>query len=248
MGTSIVPMPQPPSDVARSERTDINALMEMALTSNEVTPEKLAQLFDLKVRIDARGAEAEFNRDFTALQMALPRVKKNGTINMGDKGAMRFARWEDVDAAIRPILALHGFVLSFSSEPVPSGVLMVCTLTHKGGHSKQSRMQLPPDSGAGRNGLQAIGSSRSYGKRYLALDILNIVTEGADDDGKTAEPISQDQADTINALISELGMDAEAKQRFLKYAGGAKSVALIQRNQYERCVAALERKRREMGE
>ena len=45
-------------------------------------------------------------------------------------------------------------------------------------------MPLPPDVGPGRNALQAMGSTLSYAKRYLAEMLFNIVRENEDDDGQ----------------------------------------------------------------
>jgi hypothetical protein len=45
-------------------------------------------------------------------------------------------------------------------------------------------MVLQLDTGPGRNQNQAMGSTLSYGKRYTAEMLLNIVREGEDTDGK----------------------------------------------------------------
>ena len=67
-------------------------------------------------------------------------------------------------------------------------------LSHRLGHSEQTTMQLPTDITGAKNPVQAIGSSTSYGKRYVAMALLNISSRGEDDDGHSANP-----APTIDA-------------------------------------------------
>src|SRR5690242_9609970 len=102
--------------VAQRPQTVLEIIADAA-TNPQVDPAKLAALFDLKERVDARDAEMAFNQAFARLQPKLPRVKKNGTIDLGRGGkAISFAKWEDVDAVIRPLLTEEGFSLSFTSK------------------------------------------------------------------------------------------------------------------------------------
>jgi hypothetical protein len=202
---------------------------------------KLTALLELKERIDRLDAEKEFNQAFSQLQLKLPRVKKNGTIELGGKGKIAFAKWEDVMEVLQPFLTTYGFSLSFTSQPVPSGVLMTCALTHQAGHSRQSVVQLPPDNGPGRNALQAIRSSSSYGKRGLTLDILNIVTEGADDDAHRAFPLTADQLNNVRNMVDACELKGNILKAFLNFAE-AGSVETIQQRDYDRVMEALRKK------
>jgi hypothetical protein len=47
-------------------------------------------------------------------------------------------------------------------------------------------MELPFDNSGSKNTVQAIGSSVSYGKRYVLCMLLNISTGGEDNDGNGA--------------------------------------------------------------
>ncbi len=227
--------------VAPEPATDgLLSVIAQAARDPQVDPAKLEALLGLKERIDAKQAEIEFNRAFARLQLRMPRVKKNGTIDLGRGKPIPFAKWEDVDAVIRPILSEEGFAVSFTSKPTASGVLMTCVLTHEMGHSKTSEMQLPPDAGPGRNGLQAIGSSRSYGKRYLACDILNIVTEGADDNGNAAGYITETQVNRVYDKIAECEMTPDRQRKLLQYANAA-SVEQIQAHRFDDVMAQLEK-------
>ena len=222
----------------------IIAIIAAAARDPQVDVSKMQALLDLKQRVDQQNAEIAFNQALTRLQPRLPRVRKNGEIDLGRGGKpLKFARYEDIDAAIRPLLTAEGFSLSFSSEPCASGVLMTCTLSHVMGHSKRSTMQLPADQGPGRNSLQAIGSSHSYGKRYLVCDMLNIVCDGADDDGNAAVALTDEQYEKLATMFDALAT-GEDKARFLKYMNVG-TVEAIRASDYQKAVSALAAKLRQ---
>lgn len=209
--------------------------------------EKLGKLLDLQERLDARAAEQEFNRDFAQAALDMPRVTKKGVIDLGgSKGKIPFAKYEDIDRVLRPIEARYGFSRSFSTEPAKDGILMTVCLAHRGGHHVKSTRFMPPDAGPGRNAMQAIGSASSYAKRYLTLDIWNIITEGQDDDASGSDPITDDQLQTIQNMLDELQMSPARMKKFLEFAK-ADGVAHIQRHRYDevllRLKEALEQRR-----
>lgn len=115
---------------------------------------------------------------------------------------------------------------------------MVCVLTHIGGHQITSECEVRPDEGPGRNATQAFGSGRSYAKRYLEKDVLNLITEGEDDDGRASGAISKDQVLTIETMLKDAGADAAFKKRLLTFAK-AESISLIQAHDYGRVLQAL---------
>ena len=171
---------------------------------------KLQALMDMQERLEQRDAKREFIAAYARLSAKLPRVKKNGTIELGaNKGSIPFARWEDMDKIIRPLMAAEGFTLSFDSNPrteAGGGLVVTGELMHRDGHSRTASMPLPLDTGPGRNNLQAQGSTLSYGRRYVAEMLLNIVREGADDDGAGSEGmalISDEQKTELQDLMKE---------------------------------------------
>ena len=212
-----------------------------AASDPRVDPEKLEKLLALKERIDARDAEREFAQDFAAASAEMPRVAKNGVIDMGGKGKMNFARYEDIDKALRPIEAKHGFMRTFMTDPTPGGITMTVKLIHKGGHSEKSSRFMPPDAGAGRNAMQAIGSASSYAKRYLTLDIWNIICEGVDNDGSLAEPLNEDERNKVYDLLHALELNDKGMKAFLKFAG-SDSVESIQRFKFDEIMVRLKEK------
>ena len=230
--------------VARQEPTVLDLIRDLA-TDDRVSVEKLAGLMQLQERAEARDAQREYTAAFARLQLALPRVTKGGKIDLGKGKPIAFAKWEDVDTEIRPILAEHGFSLNFPTRMEGVTLIMACVLSHVGGHSERAEAPVAADTGPGRNALQAVGSGRSYVKRYLTLDMLNIVTEGQDDDGRATGFVTDRQADSISDMLHETGIDADPARmsKFLTFAG-AKVVSEIYASEYRRVITALEAERR----
>lgn len=226
-------------------------IIHSAVLDSRVDPAKLSALLDLKVRMDGIEAQQAFNRDFAAMKPILPAIRKDGTVCQSEsKGGGKlysFARWDDIQDAIEPILSQFGFTLSFTSEAAASGVLMVAKLKHRAGHCEESRMQLPTDTSANKNNLQGLGSARAYGKRYLTLDMLDLKLIDMDDDGRKGGSrfVTEQQAASIMDLMAELGIDkAPAREAKFLELMGAKCVSEIHADRYKEAITRLEGRRR----
>lgn len=199
---SSVPVVAVPADAQQSMMNFI----AMALERPEIDAGKLKALLDMQREVAADDAKMQFNRALHAAQSEMPRVKKNGTIDLGGKGQIKFATFEDVDAVVRPIAHKHGFSYTFSINERSGqggGGIVIGQFRHVAGHSESLEMPLPLDSGPGRNNLQAMGSTFNYGKRYLVESFFSIVREGADDDGVRGGTVYID-ADTVIKITDEL--------------------------------------------
>jgi len=197
----------------------INIISSLA-TNEKVDPVKLSQILDIQERLLSKQAEQLFNDNLNQVQSKMPRVKRNGAVeyleDKKDKNspkvkAFNFARYEDIDEALRPLMIEHGFSISFDSQSRPDGggLIITGTLSHIGGHSRTSSIPLPLDNSGGKNNLQGMGSTLSYGKRYIICSLFNIVTEGQDDDGVLGAVVfaSEDQVNEIKNLIDETNTD-----------------------------------------
>ena len=69
----------------------------------------------------------------------------------------------------------------------------------------------------GKNAVQAIGSSVSYGKRYTASLLLNLTTRGEDDDGTAAGREPPIDASQILKLREQLSAMSKSERRFVAY-------------------------------
>ena len=239
-----------PQAVATREQPSVLEIIQAAIRE-KVDPANLERLLDFKVRVDAIEAEQAFNRDFAAMKARLPAIQKDGKVCQRDGGKLySFARWDDIHDAIDPVLSEFGFTLSFTSEAAASGVLMVAKLKHRAGHCEESRMQLPTDTSANKNNLQGLGSARSYGKRYLTLDLLDLKLIDMDDDGRRGGSrfVSQQQADSIHDMLKELGADKKPAwmAKFLSMLN-AKTVDEIHADRYKEAITRLEGARQKVG-
>jgi hypothetical protein len=233
---------------AAPEYTDVLAVIARAAADPSVDVAKMGALLQLQEHVMAASAKVQFEMDFARASAEMPLVSKDAKRGMGAaSGVIPYASYENLNSVVTRVEQKYGFTRRFLSRPVAGGIVQVCVLSHSAGHSIESEMQLPPDPGPGRNALQAMGSSRSYGRRYLTLDVWNIVCIGADDDGEATDLITEAQAQTIDDLLTQAGMSLgtpqakESLKRFLEFAKAPK-VGQIKAGRYDEIVKMLQRK------
>lgn len=181
---------------------------------------KLEKMLEMKERNDANNAKAAFDAAFSKASAEFPDIPLNGE-NKHQK--TRYALLKDILSGVRPVLSVYGLALSFSTEVDKDFVTVTAELSHENGHSKRNSIPLPRDTGAGRNAVQAVGSSQTYGQRYTAQAILGLsLGEDSEDDGaasgeaqKRPAPIRDPWTHTI---LSELGPDATDRDKAMAVA------------------------------
>jgi len=238
-------------------------IVNLPTTANEQTSSMLqiirevAMAPDASNKVDALKGMMEIQRELVKDQaeralneaisgLDIPIVKKGGKIPLPSKdGSTRdvaFAKWPDIMRALQPILKAAGLSLSFTAPARLAdggGAAMTGRLSHASGAFRLAEISLPLDTGPGRNNLQAMGSTISYGKKYLAFMLLNIVTEDEDDDGVGAGYITEEQGAEIDKRLKAIGDDYRA--RFLKWAGVA-SAQEIPGNKFAKAIKEIEKK------
>ncbi len=221
---------QPKPLAVQGDMTMLN-LIAAAATNPNVDVAKLGALLDMQRQVEQRQAEREFTEALHAAQSEVPAVAKNGTITLGGKGNIPFATLEDVMAALRPIMDRNGLSVTFDNrEREGGGLIIQASLSHRSGAPpKIASMPLPIDNGPGRNPLQAMGSTLSYGRRYTLEMLFNIVRTGADDDGKEGGSVYVDEvtAKLIEDLLTKSGANRDA---FLDYMGAEDVPAILERD------------------
>lgn len=244
---TIEPNKQTASAPVVSDAQGILAVISRAALDPNTDIDKMERLLQMQERIMANQAEAEFNRAMSKMQNKMPVVTKRGEITVNNVVRSRYAKFEDINDAAKPVLQKHGFSMSFRTEVADGAVKVTGILAHAGGHREQTELALPVDMSGSKNSVQGVGSSIEYGKRYVMCAILNIVTKGADDDGNTAgvELLSEEQIANLDALLEETGSD---KEKFLTYITGglfkATSLGDIPVTLYDKAVSALEAARK----
>lgn len=218
-------------------------MIERAARDPSVNIEKMERLFDMHAKMQADRAKREFWTAFSEMQPKLPTIGRNGEIKTNEKDEKgnktgrqvkqsKYALWEDIDEAARPVYSASGFSLSFRVAQTPERLTTTAVLAHKGGHVEETSVSLPIDTSGSKNNVQGWGSAMSYGKRYAATAILNIVTRGQDDDGKAAgapEKITEEQVIILRDML--IAVEADEK-RFCAH-GGFEKLSDIPASQFE---------------
>ena len=151
----------------QSESTTIMAIIQQVAMSPDADIDKMERLMAL-----------------AQMQEEMPVIGERGGIK--DKSGRiqsTYALWEDINEMIKPTMAKYGFALTFRTPRNERGIEVEGVLSHRAGHREVTSMVLPVDTSGSKNGVQAVASSVSYGKRYTAGLLLNITTTGEDDDG-----------------------------------------------------------------
>lgn len=157
--------------------------------------DKMERLIAMQERVEARNAEVAFSSAFTAMQPELPTITHNGQIVHKGQVISAFSDWPNINKAIAPILAKHGFGLSFKpAKAERGGTAIKAVLRHALGHYDEAELELPTDTSGAKNAVQGVGSSLTYAKRYAGVLILNLTIEGEDDDGAQAAPMLRHEA------------------------------------------------------
>jgi hypothetical protein len=225
-------------------------LLKMLADPN-ISAEKMQVLLQMQKDIMAESRREQFQTAFAAMAADMPQVDKRGIVELVKDGRAfgryNFAKWEDMDTVIRPILHRHGFALQFSSRVDGGKQTLVGMLLHSAGHMVTSERLLIPDPGPGRNALQAEGSGLSYAKRYVAEGLLNIVRKGQDDDG-IASGLKLIDAAQVKQLV-DLIVETDTKtESFLRmFVTSAERIEDIPARDFHRLLNALSEKKRNLA-
>ncbi|AFU45425.1 erf family protein [Acidovorax sp. KKS102] len=185
-----VPMQQGPAQSARSDSSALTQAIIAAAHDPSVNIEKMERLLGMHEHIAARDAEQQFNAAMAAAQSRMGRVSADA---VNPQTRSLYASYAQLDRHIRPIYTSHGFALSFDqADGAPDGhIRVLCYVSHIAGHTRTYRCDIPADGKGAKGGdvmtkTHAVGSGKTYAKRYLLKDIFNVAIGEDDDDGNSA--------------------------------------------------------------
>lgn len=164
------------------------ALVERLASDERVDVAKFAAILDIKRGLQSEKAKAEFFAAFAAMQEELPTISKRGEVlNRNGQVQSKYAFYEDIQRAIKPILRKHGFTISHEQNPDTTKEMVIVTwLVHRGGHATSSTFKSEADTSGSKNSVQGLGSVSQYGKRYNVSALLDLEIAGVDDDAGAA--------------------------------------------------------------
>lgn len=149
--------------------------------------ETIRELRQLQKEWEADEARRKFNEAFAAFKAEAIVIVKGTTIKDGPLKGKKHADLFDVVGAVTPKLSAYGLSIAWKlTKDEPAWMEVTCTLRHAAGHSESVSMGGGPDTGPGRNAIQARGSTKTYLERYTATAILGLAAQEADDDGNSA--------------------------------------------------------------
>ena len=184
-------MVKAPTAMTRAvETSDVATTFERMAKDPNVDVSKFERLVALFERGEARKSETAFNAAMSAAQREMRPVASDA---FNPSTRSKYASYEAIHSALRPIYTAHGFGLSFNTAeaPMPEHVIITCLVTHEMGYSRHYQIDMPAD-GKGARGsdvmtkTHAVGSAVSYGMRYLLKMIFNVAIGEDDDDGVRA--------------------------------------------------------------
>lgn len=213
---------QKPAEVSRQQEIpaqpmDLMAAAIQAATNPAMNVENVERLLALAGKLEEDKRRVSFQQALERVQAACPRINKSGRIfyegRNGKPGQNTpYALLEDIDRAIRPLMASEGFSVRWNAPTSNGKIRIVGTLSHRDGHSETQEIELPADTSGSKNPVQAVGSTVSYGRRHLLKMFFNLIEVGEDDDGSQGQadpPITEDQARTVADRLAETGASVE---------------------------------------
>lgn len=218
---------------AAAESASIIQMIERAARDPNVDIDKFERLMAMKERVEAKAAERAFDEALARVEAKVPQIVRAAE-NKHTKS--RYARLEHIMAKVSPIITDEGFSLSYGMAdcPLPNHYRVTCIVS-RSGHSRFYQADLPIDNAgsqgkANKTGIQAFGSTVTYGRRYLVQMIFDIVLmdDPDDDDGNQGAPrnvypdeagpqyITAGQVDEIRELLVRCNANIPAFRAMMK--------------------------------
>jgi hypothetical protein len=234
--------------VAQPEIGSVMSIIGRMASDPAMDIDKFARLLEFQEREVARQAEQAFNAAMSAAQAEMEPVRKDAK---SDKG--KYASYDALDQAIRPIYTKHGFGLSFDTGDAPKAddIRLLCYVTHEAGGSRTYRLDMPADGKGAKGGdvmtrTHATGSAATYGQRYLLKMVFNIAVS-TDDNGNAAGARAASGAfQTAVATVNGLATLADLKAWKAQHAAGLEK--LLSANEWTELVRLVNRRVRAMKE
>lgn len=202
--TNVVVMPKQP---------DLNPLQLVQVAVEKgVDAEQLKMLMELQREWKADRARDEFVAAMSEFRAEALKIVKDKAVAFGTT-AYKHATLANIVAVAAPALSKHGLSHRWETKQEGGIITVTCVITHKYGHSEHTALSAAPDKSGGKNDIQAVGSAVSYLQRYTFMAITGLAAADQDTDGRTDEPITDEQVANLEALISEVGAN---KAAFLK--------------------------------
>lgn len=191
------------------------------------------KLMELQERFEANAARNAHNEAVAGFKSEAVTIIKGKLITDGPLKGKRHADLFDVVSAVTPALSKHGLSIGWKiTKDEKDWLEVTCFLRHIAGHVESVSMGGAPDTGPGRNAIQARCSVKTYLERYTATAILGLAATDSDDDGAGGKGDTGGGADPLEVwagraalaqTIDELGLVSKDGARHFRGAGNVEA-------------------------
>lgn len=196
------------------------AALMLAAIDKGVDLDKLEKFMALQTQWEQREAEKAYNAAFSAFKAEAVSILKGASVKNGPLSGRRYAALNDVVDALTPGLSRHGLSASWKlTKDERDWIEVTCTLKHVDGHSESVSMGGPPDTGPGRNALQARASTKTYLERYTLKAICGVAEADDDTDGNVEKAPAREIPPKLLQKARDASMDGwESLRKFIAAA------------------------------
>lgn len=230
-----------PNEIVEREQDalQVGTLIERVALDPNFNVDKLKALFELRNSDQDRHAKREYNAAFAAMKPHLPLVIR---LHDNTQTKSKYAKIEDINKVIDPILAEYGFATSMKViSQTDTTVTGRVELIHKGGHMEYTDITMPIDDRGiagtvNKTKPHAISATIMYIRRVGECALLNISTGNDTDGNQPSDYITIEQAADIDTRARVLGEKGHAN---LLAHHKVKMATEIPANQYKKVLASL---------
>jgi len=203
--------------------------------------DKLEKLLTLQERWEANEARKAYNAAMAAFKANPPQIDKDKEVSFGaGKASYKHASLYNVTQKISTALSQHGLSAAWATKQDGKLITVICTVTHKLGHSESTSLAADPDATGSKNPIQAIGSTVTYLERYTLLALTGLATFEEDDDAQGIEYIDDKQKNTLLDMIADTGTNLP---KFLDYLK-VDDLDKLPKVKFQQATTALENKKK----
>lgn len=182
------------SQVPAVQPSNLMQALSIAAADPRMDVGKVKELWAMHKEMMDREREVAFNDALAHAQANVGPIAKN---RRNDHTKSMYATLAAINDEITPIYSAEGLAVSFDTfnperdKELPAlekgWVRVIAIVSHRGGHSRKYHLDGPLDNAGkdgtvNKTGIQAMGSTVSYLRRYLVCMIFNVATAD-DNDG-----------------------------------------------------------------